>query len=239
MTEGQSKAVFWIGTLTSAALFLALTVDTHGEFDRLTNADALDEQVVAGKRAFEARNCNDCHTILGFGGYYAPDLTRAHTRIGEEGIRRRLAHPEQVFRASYRKMPQQRLSAAEIDAMGRFLRWVDGIENNDWPPQDSERAWKRSTERLLAGGLLSPAAALLKQEDCLQCHALGAEGERIGPRLEWIGSRRDAAYVADFLEDPQRQQPGTTMPAYGHLSKGQRQMIGELVVSLAARGRVP
>ncbi|MGQ9834912.1 MAG: c-type cytochrome [Thermoanaerobaculaceae bacterium] len=37
---------------------------------------------MAGKRAFEKYNCNDCHTILGFGGYYAPDLTRAYQRLG-------------------------------------------------------------------------------------------------------------------------------------------------------------
>ena len=73
MNQNVAKAVFWIGTLTSLILFLALTVDTHGRFDALTNADELDDQVVAGKRAFERHNCNDCHTILGFGAYYAPD----------------------------------------------------------------------------------------------------------------------------------------------------------------------
>ncbi|HSN14231.1 MAG TPA: c-type cytochrome [Anaeromyxobacteraceae bacterium] len=239
MTEGQSKAIFWIGTLSSAALFLGLTFDTQREFDRLTHADKLDAQVVAGKRAFEARNCNDCHTILGFGGYYAPDLTRAFDRIGAEGIRRRLADPAREFRASYRKMPKQALGAQEMDDLVAFLRWTGGIENNDWPPQDSQRAWKRSTERLLAGALLSPGAALLKQENCLACHALGDGGERIGPRLEWIGGKRDAAWIAELLRDPQRLQPDTPMPSFAHLDQGQRLMIGELVVSLAARGRMP
>ncbi|MGB8930262.1 MAG: c-type cytochrome [Anaeromyxobacteraceae bacterium] len=239
MTEGQSKAIFWAGTLSSAALFLGLTFDTQREFDRLTHADRLDEQVVAGKRAFEARNCNDCHTILGFGGYYAPDLTRAFDRIGADGIRLRLEHPEQAFRASYRKMPQQGLGAGEIADIVHFLQWVDGIENNDWPPQDSRRTWKRSTERLLAGALLSPGAALLKQESCLGCHALGDGGERVGPRLEWIGGKRDAAWIAELLRDPERMQPGTPMPPFAHLSEGQRRTIGETVVSLAARGRMP
>jgi nitric oxide reductase subunit C len=239
MTEGQAKAVFWIGTLSSAALFLGLTFDTQREFDRLTHADRLDDRVVAGKRAFEARNCNDCHTILGFGGYYAPDLTRAFVRIGADGIRRRLENPELAFRASYRKMPQQRLAAAEIADLTRFLEWVDGIENNDWPPQDSQRSWKRSTERLLAGALLSPGAALLKQENCIGCHALGDGGERVGPRLEWIGGKRDAAWIAELLKDPERLQPGSPMPGFGHLTEAQRRTVGETIVSLAARGRMP
>ncbi len=30
--------------------------------------------------------CNDCHTILGFGAYYAPDMTKAYFRLGENNI---------------------------------------------------------------------------------------------------------------------------------------------------------
>ena len=182
MTEKAAKWIFWVGTLSSLVLFLVLTVDTHSQFAALTHADQLDEQVVAGKRAFERYNCNDCHTILGFGGYYAPDLTRAYTRLGEDTIRRRLASPEVAFADSYRKMPQQNLSEQEIDDIVAFLAWVSEIENHDWPPQHSEARWKRSTERLMAGAVLSPGAALVNQEDCLTCHALGDRGEKIGGR---------------------------------------------------------
>jgi nitric oxide reductase subunit C len=240
MTERSAKLVFWAGTLTSLALFLALTVDTHSHFDALTHADRLDEAVVSGKRAFERHNCNDCHTILGFGGYYAPDLTRAYARMGEETVRARLERPEQVLAASFRKMPQQHVPAAEVTAIVGFLRWVSDIENHDWPPQDSVARWKASTRRLLAGAALSPGAALVQQENCLACHALGDAGEPLGPRLEWIGSRRDVAWVSTYLADPQRFAPGTSMPAYGGLPAAQRQAIAEFVVSLApTRGREP
>jgi nitric oxide reductase subunit C len=234
MTEKAAKWIFWLGTLSSLALFLALTVDTHSQFAALTHADKLDTQVIAGKRAFEHYNCNDCHTILGFGGYYAPDLTRAYTRLGDDTIRRRLAEPEVVFANSYRKMPQQNLSAEEINAIVTFLSWVAGIENNDWPPQHSEERWKRSTERLLAGAALSPGAALVNQEGCLACHALGKRGEARGKRLEWIGARRSATWIAEYLEDPEKLAPGTEMPAFDYLSGEQRQMVGEFIVSLAA-----
>ena len=239
MTDRLAKAIFWVGTLTSLAVFLALTVETHRSFDALTHADALDEHVVAGKRAFERHNCNDCHTILGFGGYYAPDLTRAFARLGEDGVRRRLESPEVVFAASYRKMPQQHLPPAEIEDLVAFLRWVSGIENHDWPPQDSPNRWKHSTERLLASASMSPAAALVQQESCLQCHALGGAGGTIGPRFEWIGGRRDAEWIARYLADPQAVAPGSRMPAFPNLSEGQRLMIGEFLVSLAADRRAP
>ena len=82
-----AKWIFWIGTLSSLILFLVLTVDTHRQVKVLTHAENLSEQVVQGKRVWQKYNCNDCHTILGFGGYYAPDMTKVYTRIGKEGIR--------------------------------------------------------------------------------------------------------------------------------------------------------
>jgi nitric oxide reductase subunit C len=237
MTERTAKIIFWVGTLSSLALFLALTLDTHSKFDALTHADRLDDHVVAGKRAFERHNCNDCHTILGFGGYYAPDLTRVYTRLGEESIRSRVERPEIVLATSYRKMPQQRVPREEIDAMVAFFRWTSEIENGDWPPHDSEIKWKSSTRRLLAGATLSPGAALVNQENCLACHALGDAGERMGPRLEYIGARRSPQYIADYLSDPQRFTPGTSMPAYDALGEPQRRALAEFIVTLASSRR--
>lgn len=236
MSHKTAKLIFWIGTLLSLVLFLALTVDTSRQFAALTHADKLDEHVVSGKRAFEHHNCNDCHTILGFGSYYAPDLTRTYYRIGEDAIMRRLKQPEVTFADDFRKMPQQHLSDQEISDIVAYLHWVSNIENHDWPPQDSRTRWKTSTDRMLAAAALSPSAALIKQEDCLTCHTLGAQGESKGPRLEWIGARRSTAWIADYLANPQKLAPGSPMPDYAHLSQGQREMIGEFVTAVAAGG---
>jgi len=238
MSNKTAKLIFWIGTLVSLVLFLALTVDTSRQFAALTHADKLDDQVVAGKHAFEHRNCNDCHTILGFGSYYAPDLTRTYSRIGEDAIIRRLQQPEVAFADDFRKMPQQHLSQQEISDVVAYLRWVSNIENHDWPPQDSQTRWKSSTDRLLAAAALSPGAALIQQENCLVCHTLGSQGESRGPRLEWIGGRRNASWIAGYLADPQKLAPGSPMPDFAHLTPGQRQMIGEFITAAAAgRGR--
>src|SRR5512141_1352526 len=125
MTLAQGKAIFIWGTVISAVIFLALTWDTHRQVEALSHVDKLSDQVVAGKRVFEKYNCNDCHTILGFGAYYAPDLTRAYSRLGEDAIRRRVANPEVAFAGSYRKMPQEHVSTEEIETLVAFLRWVD------------------------------------------------------------------------------------------------------------------
>src|SRR5512145_2497077 len=76
MTKKIAFRIFLLGTVASAIVFLAATWDTHRQVAVLSNVDKLSDQVVAGKAAFQKYNCNDCHTILGFGGYYAPDLTR-------------------------------------------------------------------------------------------------------------------------------------------------------------------
>jgi nitric oxide reductase subunit C len=236
MSNSTAKLIFWIGTLISLALFLMLTIDTSRRFAALTHADKLDDQVVRGKRAFEKRNCNDCHTILGFGSYFAPDLTRTYVRIGEYAIIRRLQQPEVAFAADFRKMPQQHLAEKEISDIVVYLQWVSNIENHDWPPQDSQTRWKNSTDRLLAAAALSPGAALIQQENCLACHTLGSRGDSKGPRLEWIGTRRNSAWISDYLADPQKLAPGSLMPDYARLAPGQRQMMGEFIVA-AGRGR--
>jgi len=56
---------------------------------------------------------------------YAPDLTRAFPRIGEDAIHRRLEKPEVAFADSYRKMPQQHLTFFYL-AIPRIKGFPDG-----------------------------------------------------------------------------------------------------------------
>jgi cbb3-type cytochrome oxidase cytochrome c subunit len=60
----------------------------------------------------------------------------------------------------------------------------------------------------------------------------------MGGRLEWIGSRRSAEWIADYLADPGRYQPNAEMPAFDHLSREQRLTMGAFLVAAASeRGR--
>lgn len=214
MTDRLAKLIFWVGTASSAVLFLALTWNTHQQFHALTHADQLSEQVVQGKHAFQKHNCNDCHTILGFGGYYAPDLTRVIDRRGEVFVRRALAKPEVVFANSVRKMPQQNLTGQEIDDMVAFFSWVGAIENGDWPPQDSRVRRNNDVRRLLASSELSVGAASFKAQGCFQCHRLQGAGSGEGPALDDVGSRMSPALIKKIIVDPQSVYPDATMPGY-------------------------
>ena len=137
----NNRRAFWfftLATVSSAALFLILTLDTHRQVSKLTNAENLSEEVVAGKKTWEKYNCNDCHTILGFGGYYAPDMTKVYKRIGAEGIKAFVQNPDQTLAMSWRKMPKLDISEDETSNLVAFLKWVSEIDNNNWPPQDAK-----------------------------------------------------------------------------------------------------
>ncbi len=227
MSNRNAFLFFLVGTLASLVLFLALTWDTHQQVDALTNADKLSDQVVAGKHVFEKKNCNNCHTILGFGVYYAPDLTRAYARIGAEGIKTVVLQPEVVFKDSFRKMPNLDVTEQEADDLVAFLEWTSNIDNHDWPPQD-KKFTKSADQRRLEGAGLSPGAAAFK-EYCMSCHSIGGEGGSIGPALDQVGAKYDAATIAAYITAPTSIDPNSKMPPRTDLTEQDRQAIGEFL----------
>ncbi len=69
-------------TPASAVIFLGMTVDSVRKMPARTHSDQISEEVIAGKRLWQHYDCNDCHTILGIGGYYAPDASFSEARKG-------------------------------------------------------------------------------------------------------------------------------------------------------------
>lgn len=232
MTKKTAFWIFLLGTLSSGAVFLGLTWDTHRQVAALSHADRLSEQVVAGKRTFERYNCNDCHTILGFGGYYAPDLTRVVRRVGEDGIRYRVRHPEQAFAGSWRKMPRQNLADADIDNLIAFFGWVGEVDNGDWPPQDSKKRLTRGEERLVAGAALSPGAAVFQTKGCMNCHSLHGTGGSFGPPLDTIGRSLTMEQIEHYVRNPKSVNPKALMPPQTELSDRELEEVARFLAGL-------
>jgi mono/diheme cytochrome c family protein len=44
-------------------------------------------QVAEGKKLWEVNNCIGCHTLLGEGAYFAPELGNVIVRYGDEGVK--------------------------------------------------------------------------------------------------------------------------------------------------------
>jgi len=226
MTAKAARWIFYLGTLISLVLFLVLTVDTHRQIDALTHVDQLSETVVAGKRVWHKYNCNDCHTILGFGSYYAPDMTKAYWRRGAEGIKAVVRNPERF--TTWRKMPRQNLSEQELDQLVAFLQWTSAIENNDWPPQD--RKYRAAAGRGAILGL-SPGAALFQEKGCFACHSVYGTGGDSGPELSHAGSRLNPEQIERILTDPRSSNPEATMPVF-ELSHEERDQLAQFLAEL-------
>lgn len=231
----SKKTAFWfflVGTVSSALLFLWLTWDTHRQVEALSHVDKLSDNVVEGKRTFEKYNCNDCHTILGFGAYYAPDLTKVVRRVGEDGIRSRVKDPAKAFAASWRKMPNQRVSDAEIENLIAFFTWVGNVENGDWPPQDSKNRLSRGEERMVASAGASPGAAVFQSRGCMNCHALRGTGGTVGPALDTIGRTLDHKQISRYVKNPKSVNPKALMPAQKELSDKELDEVAGFLANL-------
>ena len=232
MTLAQGKAIFIWGTAISAIVFLALTWDTHRQVEALSHVDKLSDKVVEGKRTFEKYNCNDCHTILGFGAYYAPDLTKVVQRIGEDGIRYRIKDPGKAFAASWRKMPNLNVSDEETDNLIAFFMWVGNIDNNDWPPQDSKTRLSRGEERMVVGVGVSPGAAVFQSRGCMNCHSLHGTGGTFGPALDTIGRKLSKEQVEHYIKNPKATNPKALMPPQKDLSDKELEEVAGFLANL-------
>ncbi len=226
MTTKLARWIFYLGTASSLALFLVLTVDTHRQIQTLTHADQLSPQVIAGKRVWHKYNCNDCHTILGFGAYYAPDLTRTYWRRGGEGIKAVVRTPEKF--TSSRKMPRFRLSEQGLDDLVAFFQWTSAIDTHDWPPQDVK--YRAAAGRAVTLGM-SPGATLFQEKGCFACHQLYETGGALGPDLTHVGARLGYERIEGILANPAAVNPQATMPA-PPLSEQERDELGHFLATL-------
>ncbi len=100
------------------------------------------ELVNLGKLTVQAKNCMNCHTLLGNGAYYAPDLTKAWLDPGWGNEQARellmtmfLKDPVANARTfgTGRRMPNPELSDAEVRGVIAFLKWMSAVDTNGFP----------------------------------------------------------------------------------------------------------
>lgn len=217
LTKGQARLFFIGGTVFFSVIFLALTADTLRQIPARQNSDLMTASVVRGKMIWEDQNCMGCHTILGEGAYYAPELTRVVDRRGEAWIRLFLRDPQAMYPGK-RKMVQYDFTEEQITDVIAFLGWIGQIDTNGFPP-DPDMAPAVVVASLPAASS-APRPAYFDTV-CIACHSVGGKGGLVGPALDGVGRRIDAEYLDRWLADPQTLKPGTAMPNLG-LSEEQR-----------------
>ena len=139
LSKQQAKFFFLGGTFVVSLIFLGMTWHSLSkEVPNQTNEQNITEAVVAGKHLFDENNCMGCHTILGEGAYYAPELTRVYDRRGEAFIKAVMMSKTPWQTDAGRKMVAYSMTEEEADNMVAFLKWINEMDLNGFPPEPDE-----------------------------------------------------------------------------------------------------
>jgi len=223
MSLKMLRNIFIGGTAVFLLALIVLTVQTLSEVNA-KRTPGLTQEVVEGKKVWQNKNCNDCHTILGIGGYWAPDMTKEADVRDAQFLTAFLKDPQAAKPGT--TMPNQRLTDQQVANMVAFLQWVSKIDTNDWPPKP------------LAPTSNLSGALVYQQKGCPACHMVNGKGAAgPGPDLSHVGSQsfngqpNTPDFLSRWLENPQAVKPGTTMPAVP-MTAEERSAIVEYLVSL-------
>lgn len=220
LSRTASRNIFVLGSIGCAVALTVLTVDFHNvAAERTSEAENLTEAAVRGKDVWEKYNCVNCHGRLGEGAYYAPDLTVVYQRMGSGWIEHMLKDPQTAYwgppenAVGRRKMPHLKMTDEEIADTIEFLRFLNGINRNNWPPEDS---WPRGVP-IPPNTDEARGEALFESLGCRECH--GANGRMsktpTGPDLTHVASRLPREWIKQEIQVPAADYPLTKMPDFG------------------------
>lgn len=129
LSKSQARAFFLGGTLVTFLVFIALTIYSFMPKNDQTNYGKIDAQIVRGKEIWESNNCMGCHTILGEGAYYAPELTKVIDRRGDAYVKAVLMSKE-PWQPRGRKMVAYAMTDEEAEAVIAYFKWIGKIDLN-------------------------------------------------------------------------------------------------------------
>lgn len=217
MNKRQTRLFAIGGTVVTGLLFLGMTLESHRQFPKLTNAQDITPEVTLGNNVWHANNCINCHTLFGEGAYYAPDLTKITQLRGEAYLRAYLHDPSKFYdeQKVRRLMPTQNLSDADITGLIAFLDWVGKVDNQGWPPRPllvsgssvpgmlaaaAQPAATPAAEAPTAvaaaaegGSPIAQGEALFHSASppCAACHSIAPGVNMAGPSLAGISARAE------------------------------------------------
>ncbi|TSA19964.1 MAG: cytochrome c [Betaproteobacteria bacterium] len=132
----------------------------------LTEVEA-EALVSKGKLTTQAKNCMACHTLLGNGAYFAPDLTKSwidpawgSKETREADMVAFLMDPtDKLHNSIGRRMPNLGITLDEAKATVAFLKWMSAINTNGFP--HNFKSLDQSDAPAAAAPVTAPAAAVV------------------------------------------------------------------------------
>jgi len=135
LSKKQAQVFFLGGTAVTFLIFIMLTVYSLSKAQDQSHKENLTADVVRGKEIWETNNCMGCHTILGEGAYYAPELTNVIERRGEAYVKGVLMS-QQPWQPRGRKMVAYGMSEQEANDVIAFFKWITEINLNGFEKVD-------------------------------------------------------------------------------------------------------
>lgn len=145
LSKKQARVFFLGGTAVTFLIFIGLTIFSLSKAQDQTNSDQITAEVIRGKKLWDTNNCMGCHTLLGEGAYYAPELTKVIPRRGEGYIKAVLMSPI-PWEPNGRKMVAYNMTKMEAEDMIAFFKWIDKIDLNGFERIVSPLAKDRSDD---------------------------------------------------------------------------------------------
>jgi nitric oxide reductase subunit C len=94
-------------------------------FGKMLSPQEAEDLVTLGKLTVQAKNCMNCHTLLGNGAYYAPDQLMISFLMDPMTNARTYG--------TGRRMPQLGITEDEAKGVVAFLKWMSAIDTNGFP----------------------------------------------------------------------------------------------------------
>lgn len=132
-TTSMARNIFYGGTLFFFLIFLALTYQTEKALPERDNRQNLTPAAAEGKKLWEVNNCIGCHSLLGEGAYFAPELGNVYKRRGPDFIKAWI-QAQPTGTPGRRQMPHFDFTDKELDDLVEFFKYVSEINTANWPP---------------------------------------------------------------------------------------------------------
>ena len=171
--------------------------------------------------------CFSCHAINGRGGDMAPDLTWEGSSVQRQWLEDFLKNPNTLRPALIRRMPKFNLPDSEIKELTDYIMTVyqtPAFERDSmpasFPPAEVEQGKQ----------------LFYSKYGCQSCHIVDSKADKgyVGPTLTHVGSRLNAAWIYQWLKNPQVLRPGTTEPNRGMSDEDARALTAFLTMQKGA-----
>jgi mono/diheme cytochrome c family protein len=150
--------------------------------------------------------CFSCHRINGRGGDMAPDLTWEGSSVQRQWLADFLKDPNTLRPSLIRRMPKFNLTDGEIGELTDYIMTVyqsPSVDRDSMPLSGYPQGQVELGKQLFYG-----------KYACQGCHIVDTKTDKgyIGPTLTQVGSRLNAAWIFEWMKNPQALRSGAAEP---------------------------